>query len=146
MNSQHTLTQLPEAVLHEFHLLLPLLAAQPAHHDALAGGDLLVTRVHQVGQGLKRVAGSQASVPGGGGGSSGLAAQRHRAGSSQEQVQPSRRAAGRLLAGKTTEGDGLGGNCMCVAMVQTHFFLFTGGSFPHRLAMYVHTRQSRPHT
>jgi hypothetical protein len=61
----HLLTQLPEAVLHELHLLLPLLAAQAAHHNALAGGDLLVTRVHQVGQGLKRVAGSQASVPAG---------------------------------------------------------------------------------
>lgn len=57
------LTQLPEAVLHEFHLLLSLLAAQAAHHYALAGGDLLVARVHQVGQRLKRIAGSQPSVP-----------------------------------------------------------------------------------
>jgi len=57
-------TQLPEAVLHELHLLLSLLAAQAAHHDALAGGDLLVARVHQIGQRLKGVAGSQAGVPG----------------------------------------------------------------------------------
>lgn len=46
LNPTVLLTQFSEAVLHEFHLLLPLLAAQASHHYALAGGDLLVTSVH----------------------------------------------------------------------------------------------------
>jgi hypothetical protein len=33
-------TQLVEAVAHELNLALALLAAQPPHHDTLAGGDL----------------------------------------------------------------------------------------------------------
>ena len=57
---QARLTQLLQAELHERHLQVALRGAQAPHHDALAGGDLLVARVHQVAQGLKAVGGIQA--------------------------------------------------------------------------------------
>ena len=60
-------TQLLKAEAHDLHLQLALAAAQAPHDDALAGGDLLVPRVHQVGQGLEGVGGAQPGVPAGGG-------------------------------------------------------------------------------
>jgi hypothetical protein len=50
-----TRTELVEAEAHQLHLALALLAAQPRHHDAFARCNLLVARVHEVGQRLERV-------------------------------------------------------------------------------------------
>ena len=52
-------TQFLQAELHERHLKVALRAAEAPHNNSAARGDLLVARVHQVGQRLKRVAGSQ---------------------------------------------------------------------------------------
>jgi hypothetical protein len=58
-------TQFLQAEAHEVDLQVALGRAQAPHDDAPAGGDLLVPRVHQVGQRLEGVGGVEACGGGG---------------------------------------------------------------------------------
>ena len=56
-------TQLGKAEAHEVRLQLALLGTEAAHDDAFAAGDLLVSGVDQVGQGLEGVGCAEPCVP-----------------------------------------------------------------------------------